>query len=134
MTFHRQTSLAFQRTADLKNEVKALRAQNVCLLHKGQMANTKAMRYLEDMHAAELYLCSLKEELFKLRSEHLDPPQSFSQCDSGYSDSHFCFNERLFPTDLKFLGMKSAPQTPLRDTANSYLTSPPSVSKKMLNN
>ncbi len=91
------------------------------------------MRYLESLHSAEVKLWSHKEELLGLRWQHLAPPQSFSQCDSGYSDSHSSLNDRLtpsplrewkqFPTDPKFLGMKSAPQPPWRDRANSYLTS-----------
>ena len=133
LNFHRQTSLASQSKAALEKEVESLRAQNACLLHEVQTANKKAMRYLEDLHSAELDLCSHKEELFRFRSERLAPPQSFSQCDSGYSDSHSSLSERLtpsplrrweqFPTDPKFSGMKSAPQPPLRDRANSYLTS-----------
>ena len=133
LNFHRQTSLACQSKAALEKEIDFLRAQNACLLHEVQTANKKAMRYLEDLHSAELDLCSHKEEVLRLRSERPAPPQSFSQCDSGYSDSHSSHNERLtpsplrrleqFPTDPKFLGMKSASQPPLRDRANSYLTS-----------
>ena len=133
LNFHRQTTLACQSKAALEKEVESLRAQNACLLHEVQTANKKALRYLEDLHSAELDLCSHKEELLGLRSERLAPPQSFSQCDSGYSDSHSSLNERFtpsplsrceqFPNNPKFLGMKSAPQPPLRDRANSYLTS-----------
>ena len=129
LIFHRQTSLAVQSKAALEKEVDSLRTQNACLLHEVQTANKKMMRYLEDLHSAESDLCSHKEQLLGLRLEHLTPPQSVSHCDSGYSDSHSSLDERLtpsplrserFPTDSKSLGMKSAP---LRDSANSYLTS-----------
>uniref|UniRef100_A0A671XSV6 Uncharacterized protein n=1 Tax=Sparus aurata TaxID=8175 RepID=A0A671XSV6_SPAAU len=99
------------------------------------MANKKAMRYLDDLHSAELDLCSHKEELLRLRSECLSPPPSFSQCDSGYSDSHSSLDGRSTPsplrrceqfsTDPKSLGMKSVPQPPLRDRDNSNMTSHP---------
>lgn len=91
------------------------------------------MSYLKGLQSAELDLCSYKEELLRLRSEHLASPQPFSQCDSGYSDSHSSVNDRLSlspirrweqcPTDPESLGMTSAPQPPPRDRANSYLTS-----------
>ena len=89
------------------------------------------MRYLDDLHSAELDLCSHKE-LLRLRSGCLSPPQSFNR-DSGYSDSHSSLNGRLTPsplgrceqfsTDPKSLGMKSVPQPPLRDRDNSNMTS-----------
>ena len=128
LNFHRQTSLAFQSNAALDREVEYLKAQNASLLHEVQTASKKAMRYLGDLHSTELELCSHKEELLKVRSEHPAPPQSFSRCESGYSDSHSSLDERStppsfrwehFPTDPQSLGMKSAPQPPLRDRVNS---------------
>ncbi len=50
LNFHRKSSLAFQSKAAQDQKVETLRAQNACLLHKVQMANKKAMRYLEDLH------------------------------------------------------------------------------------
>ena len=133
LIFHRQTTLALQDNAALGKEVESLRAQNASLLHEVQMANKKAMRYLHDLHSAELDLCSHKEELFRLRSEHLAPQQSYSQCDSGFSDSHSSLDERsappplskweFFPPEPVSLGIKSAPQPPPTDRGNSDLTS-----------
>lgn len=90
------------------------------------------MRYLVDMHSAELELCSHKEELLRLRWEHLAPPHSLSQCYSGNSDSHSSLSEMLNPSPLKrseqsstnpkSWRMKSALQPPLRDRGNGYLT------------
>ncbi len=53
-----------------------LRAQNACLLYEVQMAYKKAICYLEVMHSEELDFCSHKEELLRLRSQRLAPPQS----------------------------------------------------------
>ncbi|KAL7380779.1 hypothetical protein ABVT39_023988 [Epinephelus coioides] len=97
----KQTTFAFQSKSALGKEVESLRAQNASLLHEAQMANKKAMCYSDDLHSAELDLCSHKEELFRLRSEHLAPAQSHSQCDSGFSDSHSSVDERLTPPKLK---------------------------------
>lgn len=57
LSFHRQTSLAFQSIATLENEVELPRMQNACLFQEIKTANKKAMCYLEDMHSAELRLC-----------------------------------------------------------------------------
>ncbi|XP_037628624.1 uncharacterized protein LOC119489809 isoform X2 [Sebastes umbrosus] len=131
LIFHRQTSLAIQSKAALEKEVDSLRTQSASLLHEVQTADKKAMRYLEDLHSAELVFFQYKEKLLGLRLECLSPPQSVSHCDSGYSDSLSSRDESLtpsplrserFPTDLKSLGMKSDPQPPLRERVNSYLT------------
>lgn len=71
LIFHRQASLAFKSKLALEKEVETLRVQNASLLHELQMANKKAMHYLEMLHSAERDLCSDKEELFRLRSKHL---------------------------------------------------------------
>ena len=62
------------------------------------MAVNKDMHYLDGPHSAELDLCSHKKELLRLRSGHFSPPQLFSQCESGDSESHFSLDERLTPS------------------------------------
>ncbi|XP_056256394.1 uncharacterized protein LOC130184486 [Seriola aureovittata] len=133
LNFHRQTSISLQSQAALEEEVKSLRAQNAFLLQEVKEANKKAMRYLGDLHAAEVDLCSHKEELLRVKSECFAPPRSVSACDSGFSASHSSLNDRLtppplrgwgkFPTDPKSWEMKSAPQPPLRDRGYTHLTS-----------
>ena len=91
------------------------------------------MRCLEDLHSAELQLCSHQEELLKIRLDASLSP-SPSQCDSGYAFSLSpSSSERLIPPavsrcerlpdDPKSLDMKSGRQPPLRDSCNSYLPS-----------
>ncbi len=133
LNFHRQTNLAFQSKAALEEEVQLLKAQNARLLHEVQTTNEKAMSYSRELNSAVLDLCSHKEELIKLRSERSAPPRPFSQCDSGYTDSHSSLNEILtspsprkcerFPADPKSLGTNSVPLTPPRHRVNNYLTS-----------
>lgn len=132
LILHRQTSLSVQTKAAMEQEVENLRVQNASLLQEVQTANKKAMLYLENLHSAELDLCSHKEELFRLRSELPAPLQSFSRCDSGYSESHSSLGERLtpppfrweqLPPDPKSLGTKSAPQSTQTCRGNSPLTS-----------
>ncbi len=91
------------------------------------------MSYSQELNSAVLDLCSHKEELLRLRSEHSAPPRPFSQCDSGYTDSHPSLSEMLtshssrrceqFPADPKSSGTNSVSLTLLRDRVNSYLSS-----------
>ena len=48
--FHRQTSSAVQSKTTLEQEVDRLGVHNSSLLHEVQMANKKAMPYLDDLH------------------------------------------------------------------------------------
>ena len=75
LIFHRQTSLAVQSKTTLEQEGELLRAHNSCLLHEVQMANKKAMHYLDDLRSAELDLWSHKEELLRLKSEYFSSQQ-----------------------------------------------------------
>ena len=132
LIFHRQPGLAVQSKTTLEEEVDLITVHNSSLLHEVQMANKKAMCSLDDLHSAELDLCSHKEELLRLISGCLYPPQLLSQFNPGYSDSHPSLDGRLTPsplrrceqfsTDPKSLGMKSVSQPPLRDRDNSNLT------------
>lgn len=71
--------------------------------------------------------------MLRFRSEHLSPPLSFSQCDSGYSISYSSLYGWLtssplricetFITDPKTMEIKSAHEPSLRDRDNSYMTS-----------
>ena len=101
LILQRQTSLAVQSKTTLEHELELLRVHNSSLLHEFQMANKKAMHYIDDLHSAELDLCSHKEDLLKLRSGRLSPPLSFSQCDSRYSDSQSSLDGRLTPSPFR---------------------------------
>ena len=53
LIFHRQTSLAVQSKSTLEQELELNRVHNSSLLHEVQMANKKAMCYLDDLHSAK---------------------------------------------------------------------------------
>ena len=53
LIFHRQTSLAVQSKSTLEQELELNRVHNSSLLNEVQMANKKAMCYLDDLHSAK---------------------------------------------------------------------------------